>query len=88
MSHVPEARSQAQAAGAFDASDPCGFPALIAQYLEHLRVRNYSPRTVMNCPRLPRLLHRLGGRARAHAAKRDHQADPRPLPALALSLPQ
>lgn len=28
-----------------DASDPRGFPVLIAQYLEHLRVRNYSPRT-------------------------------------------
>ncbi len=32
-----------------DASDPRGFPVLIAQYLEHLRVRNYSPRTVSNC---------------------------------------
>jgi integrase/recombinase XerD len=32
-----------------DASDPRGFPLLIAEYLEHLRVRNYSPRTVMNC---------------------------------------
>ncbi len=33
----------------FDASDPRGFPVLIAQYLEHLGVRNYSPRTVSNC---------------------------------------
>jgi integrase/recombinase XerD len=32
-----------------DCSDPRGFPVLIAQYLEHLRVRNYSPRTVLNC---------------------------------------
>jgi integrase/recombinase XerD len=32
-----------------DATDPRGFPVLIGQYLEHLRVRNYSPRTVMNC---------------------------------------
>jgi len=32
-----------------DCSDPRGFPLLIAQYLEHLRVRNYSPRTVLNC---------------------------------------
>ncbi len=32
-----------------DASDPRGFPVLIAQYLEHLGVRNYSPRTVSNC---------------------------------------
>lgn len=32
-----------------DASDPRGFPVLIAEYLEHLRVRNYSPRTVTNC---------------------------------------
>jgi integrase/recombinase XerD len=32
-----------------DASDPRGFPVLVAEYLEHLRVRNYSPRTVMNC---------------------------------------
>ncbi len=36
-------------AAPFDASDPRGFPVLIAQYLEHLRVRNYSPRTVSNC---------------------------------------
>jgi len=32
-----------------DASDPRGFPVLVAEYLEHLRVRNYSPRTVQNC---------------------------------------
>lgn len=32
-----------------DCSDPRGFPVLTAQYLEHLRVRNYSPRTVLNC---------------------------------------
>jgi integrase/recombinase XerD len=32
-----------------DASDPRGFPVLVAEYLEHLQVRNYSPRTVQNC---------------------------------------
>jgi integrase/recombinase XerD len=32
-----------------DFNDPRGFPVLIAAYLEHLRVRNYSPRTVLNC---------------------------------------
>jgi integrase/recombinase XerD len=32
-----------------DATDPRGFPVLIGQYLEHLRVRNYAARTVENC---------------------------------------
>jgi integrase/recombinase XerD len=31
-----------------EATDPRGFPVLIGQYLEHLRVRNYAARTVEN----------------------------------------
>ena len=71
-----------------DASDPRGFPVLIAEFLEHLRMRELLAAHGRELPRLPGLLHRLGDRARHHAARRGHQARPRALPALALPLPQ